>query len=206
MQGNLYSRAPFYEEPEVPMACGSCTSQTTQQATNQWWQCHQSNQMSVLRHHTALWIKYNFFIQQPIFSQVPSLQQNCPSICPNQWQQPKATLTKSERTLDEEELAARTKTMTDSPFFLQCHWSQTENDPNVNVYAAMVEASTESIRVYTDQTGWFPITSWWGNKYLMILYDYEINAILAEPFEMPHLCCHDWSLGKATWLFGCTKP
>ena len=36
-------------------------------------------------------------------------------------------------------------------------------------------------KVSTDKTGRFPITSLRGNKYLMVLYDHDSNAILAEP-------------------------
>ena len=35
--------------------------------------------------------------------------------------------------------------------------------------------------IATDQTGRFPIISQQGNKYTMILYSYDSNAILAEP-------------------------
>ena len=37
-------------------------------------------------------------------------------------------------------------------------------------------------KVSTDQTGRFPVTSSRGSKYLMVLYDHESTAILAEPF------------------------
>jgi hypothetical protein len=36
-------------------------------------------------------------------------------------------------------------------------------------------------QIYTDQTGRFPVVSSKGNKYIMILYDYDSNAILAQP-------------------------
>ena len=49
------------------------------------------------------------------------------------------------------------------------------------VYAAIVDAPNESGRVYTDQTGKFPVTSRKGSKYIMVLYDYDSNAILTEP-------------------------
>jgi hypothetical protein len=35
----------------------------------------------------------------------------------------------------------------------------------------------------TDQTGRFPVVSSKGNKYIMILYDYDSNAILAQPIK-----------------------
>jgi hypothetical protein len=44
------------------------------------------------------------------------------------------------------------------------------------VYAATIDAG----QIYTDQTGRFPVVSSKGNKYIMILYDYDSNAILAQ--------------------------
>jgi hypothetical protein len=44
------------------------------------------------------------------------------------------------------------------------------------VYAAIFEPTGQ---IHTDQTGRFPITSSKGNKYIMILYDYDSNAIIA---------------------------
>jgi hypothetical protein len=44
------------------------------------------------------------------------------------------------------------------------------------VYAAIIDAG----QIYTDQTGIFPIVSSKGNKYIMILYDYDSNALLAK--------------------------
>ena len=40
-----------------------------------------------------------------------------------------------------------------------------------------------SSKIYTDQTGRFPITSSSGYKYIMIAYDYDSNNILAEPIK-----------------------
>jgi hypothetical protein len=36
-------------------------------------------------------------------------------------------------------------------------------------------------RVYSDQTGRFPVQATTGNKYVVVVYDYDSNAILAEP-------------------------
>jgi hypothetical protein len=47
------------------------------------------------------------------------------------------------------------------------------------VYAATIDAG----QIYTDQTGRFPVVSSRGNKYIMILYDYDSNAILAQPIK-----------------------
>jgi hypothetical protein len=59
-------------------------------------------------------------------------------------------------------------------------------DPDVDqgiktqyVYAATIDAG----QIYTDQTGRFPVVSSKGNKYIMILYDYDSNAILAQPIK-----------------------
>jgi hypothetical protein len=45
------------------------------------------------------------------------------------------------------------------------------------VYAATIDAG----QIYTDQTGIFPVVSSKGNKYIIILYDYDINSILSQP-------------------------
>jgi hypothetical protein len=47
------------------------------------------------------------------------------------------------------------------------------------LYAATIDAG----QIYTDQTGRFPVVSSKGNKYIMILYDYDSNAILAQPIK-----------------------
>jgi hypothetical protein len=47
------------------------------------------------------------------------------------------------------------------------------------IYAATIDAG----QIYTDQTGRFPVVSSKGNTYIMILYDYERNAILAQPIK-----------------------
>jgi hypothetical protein len=47
------------------------------------------------------------------------------------------------------------------------------------IYAATIDAG----QIYTDQTGRFPVVSSKGNKYIMVLYDYDSNAILAQPIK-----------------------
>jgi hypothetical protein len=47
------------------------------------------------------------------------------------------------------------------------------------VYAGTIDAG----QIYTDQTGIFPVVSSKGNKYIMILYDYDSNSILAQPIK-----------------------
>jgi hypothetical protein len=60
--------------------------------------------------------------------------------------------------------------------------SETDQDHGIKkqfVYAATIDAG----QIYTDQTGTFPVVSSKGNKYIMILYDYYSNAILAKPIK-----------------------
>jgi hypothetical protein len=47
------------------------------------------------------------------------------------------------------------------------------------IHAATIDAG----QIYTDQTGRFPVVSSKGKKYIMILYDYDSNAILAQPIK-----------------------
>jgi hypothetical protein len=51
------------------------------------------------------------------------------------------------------------------------------------VYAAIINAPTATGQIYTDQTGRFPVVSRRGNKYIMVLYDYDSNSILVEPIK-----------------------
>jgi hypothetical protein len=47
------------------------------------------------------------------------------------------------------------------------------------VYAATIDAG----QIYTDQTGRFTVVSSKGNKYIMLLYDCDSNATLAQPIK-----------------------
>jgi hypothetical protein len=47
------------------------------------------------------------------------------------------------------------------------------------IYAATIDAG----QIYTDQTGRFPVISSKGNKYIMVIYEYDGNNILAEPIK-----------------------
>jgi hypothetical protein len=47
------------------------------------------------------------------------------------------------------------------------------------VYAATIDAG----QIHNDQRGRFPVVSSKGNKYIMILNDYDSNSILAQPIE-----------------------
>jgi hypothetical protein len=50
-------------------------------------------------------------------------------------------------------------------------------------FACFGMADNKGQIVYTDLTGAFPVTSNSGNKYLLIIYDYDSNAILCEPMK-----------------------
>ena len=54
--------------------------------------------------------------------------------------------------------------------------------PNTQTYTCFVAVYKPTGKIYTDQTGQFPIVLAQGNKYVMILYYINSNAILAKPF------------------------
>jgi hypothetical protein len=59
-----------------------------------------------------------------------------------------------------------------------------EPDPDHGIKTQYVYAETIGAgQIYTDKTGRFPIVSSKGNKYIMVLYDYDSNAILAKPIK-----------------------
>jgi hypothetical protein len=58
-----------------------------------------------------------------------------------------------------------------------------EQEPN-NAPTHQMFATIESTgKIYTDQTGRFPVTSSTGHKYILVLYDYDTNAILTEAIK-----------------------
>jgi hypothetical protein len=60
----------------------------------------------------------------------------------------------------------------------------TEPDLDQGIKTQFVYAATiYTCQIYTDQTERFPVVSSKGNKYIMILYDYDSNAILAQPIK-----------------------
>ena len=46
-----------------------------------------------------------------------------------------------------------------------------------------VTAIASTGKTFSDQTGRFPVTSSKGNKYIMIMYDYDSNSILGQPMK-----------------------
>ena len=57
------------------------------------------------------------------------------------------------------------------------------SDPTTRTHCAYTKIVPISGTVYSDQTGQFPTTSSRGTKYVMIFYDYDSSAILAEPLK-----------------------
>lgn len=52
------------------------------------------------------------------------------------------------------------------------------------VYAAIIDVEDPTTGlIFSDLTGRFPTTSSKGNKYILVIYDYDSNAILAEPMR-----------------------
>jgi hypothetical protein len=49
------------------------------------------------------------------------------------------------------------------------------------IYAAISTIEPPTGQISSDQTGRFPVTASTGMKYVLVVYDYNSNAILAEP-------------------------
>jgi hypothetical protein len=80
--------------------------------------------------------------------------------------------------LDQQRQNARTTKIKDAQLL------EPENDKDHEIKTQFVYAATiDAGQIYTDQTGRFPVVSSKGNKYIMLLYDYDSNAILAQPIK-----------------------
>ena len=51
------------------------------------------------------------------------------------------------------------------------------------IYAAILDPSTPTGRTYSDLTGHFPIQSNRGTNYILVVYEYDSNAILVRPLR-----------------------
>ena len=69
--------------------------------------------------------------------------------------------------------------------------------PGVQTQMAYLQTVEFTGKVSTDQTGSFTVTSYRSSKYLMVLYDHDSNAILAEPLTS----CSERELLRATCVF-----
>ena len=56
-------------------------------------------------------------------------------------------------------------------------------EPDNNKIELVMATVKETHKIYTDQTGKSPITSSKGNKYILIMYVYDDNKILASPLK-----------------------
>ena len=51
----------------------------------------------------------------------------------------------------------------------------------INIYASINQPEMRTGKIHSDETRQFPIQSSSGNKYMMVIYAYESNAILVNP-------------------------
>ena len=56
----------------------------------------------------------------------------------------------------------------------------TKHNDNSRTHNVFLRVTDMNGKMYTDQTGRFPITSSRNNKYIMIVYDYDSNTINIE--------------------------
>eukprot|EP00957_Ditylum_brightwellii_P067576 5129899-Ditylum_brightwellii.AAC.1 len=60
--------------------------------------------------------------------------------------------------------------------------AQIQEEDNMKTQLAFVTIIDEG-KIYTDQTGKFPVVSSKCNRYIMIIYAYDANCILVEPMK-----------------------
>ena len=58
---------------------------------------------------------------------------------------------------------------------------KTTENRYINIYASINHPKMPTGKIHSDQTGQFPIQSISGNKYIMVIYEYDPNAILVKP-------------------------
>jgi hypothetical protein len=78
-----------------------------------------------------------------------------------------------------------TKITADLPIATSLDFSPSQEPRNArtNVVFATILTSTDLKKSNSDQTGNFPIQSSRGYGYVMVLYDYDSNAILSKPLK-----------------------
>ena len=59
----------------------------------------------------------------------------------------------------------------------------TQSDQSVSTNLILLKTVDLTGKIYTDQTGRFPITSRKGNKYILVDYHYDSNTIHEEPLK-----------------------
>ena len=56
-------------------------------------------------------------------------------------------------------------------------------EPNTRTHVVFMKPIEITGKIYSDQTGRFPLTSSRGNKYIMLVYDVDSNSITTEPLK-----------------------
>ena len=57
-------------------------------------------------------------------------------------------------------------------------------ETTILVFAAIDLSNPETGKLFTDLTGLFPFTRYWGMQYMLIVYAYDDNAIFVEPIKL----------------------
>jgi hypothetical protein len=78
-----------------------------------------------------------------------------------------------------------TKITANLPIATSLDFSPSQEPNNIRTHAvfATILPATELRTSYSDQTGKFPVQSSRGYNYVMVLYDYDSNAILSKPIK-----------------------
>jgi hypothetical protein len=66
-------------------------------------------------------------------------------------------------------------------------------NPNLRTHHTYIRGYDVTGEITTDLPGPFPITSANGHKYILVLYDYDRNAILIEPMRNHTAGEHLWA-------------
>ena len=77
-------------------------------------------------------------------------------------------------------------------------------EPHIRTKMSFLKSIEVTGKISTDQTGRFPVSSSRSSKYLMVLYKYDSNAIIAEPLKLcsEHELVHAYS-SLHTYLSNC---
>jgi hypothetical protein len=62
-----------------------------------------------------------------------------------------------------------------------------ETEKTHSIFISLVSTKVHNGKVYTDLAGAYPNTAYSGMKYMLVLYDYDSNAILVKPLRLSRL-------------------
>jgi hypothetical protein len=92
----------------------------------------------------------------------------------------KSTATVKEHHFNQQRMYARSTQPKKDPECSMASESNVDNRIKTHrIYSAVLDAG----QIYTDQRGLFPVISSRGNVSIMVLYEYDENAIMAEPIK-----------------------